>query len=419
MAKDIKSTSERRSRDHGADEYGRGSVHPLRDAEGGGDAADADEGDVAAQRGAPADAAPRANADAPAPTRERAARRDDTSAGAHDGAAGTRAARKSSRRKPPAVAPVAAPRANLTPRAGGVDPFAEDAAPSVLNNSLDALHGLAGGILESLAPQVIRDLNREIGARIAKAPLERNGYGYDPWGLNVDVARRTLVVFALFYKYYFRVKTHGIENLPRGRMLVIANHAGQIAIDACMIGTATVLEADPPRPLRGMGELWLPTLPFFNVFMARVGGVVGTQKNARDILEHGEAVIAFPEGVRGMNKPFSKRYQLQEFGNGFMRLALQTNTPIVPVAVVGSEEQAPSLGSADRLARLFNMPAFPLLLTPFPLPVRYHLYFGEPMEFRGNYNDEDEVIVKKVNQVKERIDEMIQKGLRARRGLFV
>ena len=167
-----------------------------------------------------------------------------------------------------------------------------------------------------------------------------------------------------------------------------------------------------------MGEYWLPTVPFVNVLMARMGGVVGTPKNAVDILEHGEAVIAFPEGVRGMNKPFSKRYELQEFGNGFMRLALQTNTPIVPVAVVGSEEQAPSLGSFAPLARLLNMPAFPLVLTPFPLPVRYHLYFGEPMEFRGNHNDEDEVIVKKVNQVKTRIDEMMRRGLRERRGVF-
>jgi 1-acyl-sn-glycerol-3-phosphate acyltransferase len=294
-----------------------------------------------------------------------------------------------------------------------------DEAANVVNDSLETLHTLAGGILESLAPQLIRDLNHDIRARLATAPLELNSYGYDPWGLNVDVARRTLLVCALLYKYYFRVQTDGIENLPPGRMLVIANHAGQIAIDAGMIGTATVLEADPPRPLRGMGEYWLPTIPFFNVFMARVGGVVGTPKNCIDILEHGEAVIAFPEGVRGMNKPFSQRYQLQEFGNGFMRLALQTGTPIVPVAVVGSEEQAPSLYNFMPLARLLKMPAFPLVITPFPFPVRYHIYFGEPMEFRGNPNDEDEVIVKKVEQVKARIHGMIQHGLRRRRGWFL
>jgi len=313
-----------------------------------------------------------------------------------------------------------APPTPLLARALGLGPsgIPSERPSDVLAGSLEGLHSLAGGILESLAPRAIRDLNREIRDRIAEAPVELNGYGYDPWGLNVDVARRTMLDFALFYKYYFRVRAHGLENLPRGRMLVIANHAGQIAIDACMIGTATVLDADPPRPLRGMGEYWLPTIPFFNVLMARMGGVVGTPKNCVDILEHGEAVIAFPEGVRGMNKPFSERYQLQEFGNGFMRLALQTSTPIVPVAVVGSEEQAPSLGNFMPLARLLKMPAFPLVITPFPFPVRYHLYFGEPMEFRGNPNDEDEVIVRKVEQVKTRIAEMIQRGLRERRGVF-
>ena len=149
-----------------------------------------------------------------------------------------------------------------------------------------------------------------------------------------------------------------------------------------------------------------------------MGGVVGTPKNCIDILEHGEAVIAFPEGVRGMNKPFSQRYQLQEFGNGFMRLALQTNTPIVPFAVVGSEEQAPSLGSFAPRARLLSMPAFPLVLTLFPFPVRYHIFFGAPLEFRGNPHGEDEVIVKKADQVKRRIEAMLGEGLRRRQSIF-
>ena len=324
---------------------------------------------------------------------------------------------------PPADASAATPQSDahapVIERAFGLGPggLPSEREPHSVER-LDGLHSLAGGILESLAPRVIRDLNHELRDRLDKAPLELNSYGYDPWGLNCDVARRTLLVFALFYKYYFRVKAYGLENLPKGRMLIIGNHAGQIAIDASMIGMATVLEADPPRFLRGMGEYWLPTLPFFNVFMARVGGVVGTPKNCVDILHHEEAVIAFPEGVRGMNKPFSERYQLQEFGNGFMRLALQTNTPIVPVAVVGSEEQAISIGNFMPLARLFSMPAFPILLNYFPLPTRYHIYFGEPMEFRGNPNDEDEVIVKKVEQVKGRIHDMIQRGLRQRRSIF-
>jgi 1-acyl-sn-glycerol-3-phosphate acyltransferase len=305
-----------------------------------------------------------------------------------------------------------------TRRDGALAEPPEPAAQSLVNWTTDALASLASGTFEGLAPQVLRDLEQEVRYKVAQAPMDLNFYGYDPWGFNTDVARRTLIVTSLFYRYYFRACSYGIENLPEGRILVISNHAGQVAIDAAMIGTATVLEGRPPRILRGMGEYWLPTLPLFNVVMARVGSVVGTPKNAVDLLNHGEAVIAFPEGVRGMNKSFSERYKLKEFGLGFLRLALSTNTPIVPVAVVGSEEQAPSFGNFKPLARLLGMPAFPLVITPFPFPVRYHIYFGEPMEFRGNANDEDQVIEAKVDQVKARIRSMLESGLRRRRSVF-
>lgn len=304
------------------------------------------------------------------------------------------------------------------PRDGSLELHEVEPPPSLLNLAMDTIESALSGTFEGFAPEMLRELEDEVARKIAQSPMELNAYGYDPWGFNTAVARRALVVMALMYRYYFRTVTYGIENMPKGRVLVISNHAGQIAIDATMIGTATLLEGNPPRILRGMGEYWLPTLPLINVLMVRVGSVVGTQKNAVDLLEHGEAVIAFPEGVRGMNKSFSERYKLKEFGLGFMRLALQTQTPIVPVAVVGSEEQAPSFGNFKPLARLLGMPAFPLVVTPFPFPVRYHIYFGEPMEFRGNPNDEDQVIEEKVEQVKAKIRSMIEAGLRRRRSVF-
>src|SRR5262245_38426110 len=160
--------------------------------------------------------------------------------------------------------------------------------------------------------------------------------------------------------------------------------------------------------------------------MVRTGSVVGTRKNCVELLENDEAVIAFPEGIRGMNKLIWERYQLQEFGQGFMRLALETDTPIVPIAVVGSEEQAPAIANIGPLARLIRAPAFPVTLTwPWlgalglvPLPVKYRVYFGEPMRFEGNANDEDEVIGEKVEEVKHRIATMLAEGLSARRSLF-
>ena len=290
---------------------------------------------------------------------------------------------------------------------------------------LDSLAALTRAATDVM-PAAIRSLEAEIDERMLRIPTKLNAYGYDAWGFHPDVARRALLVCALLYRLWFRVETRGIGNLVPGRVLLIGNHAGQVALDAAMIGTATFLEAEPPRIVRGMGEFWLPTVPFVNELMVRTGSVVGTRKNCIDLLENEEAVIAFPEGIRGMNKLIWERYRLQEFGHGFMRLALETDTPIVPVAVVGSEEQAPSIANLRGLGRMLGMPAFPITLTwPWcgllgmvPLPVKYRIYFGEPMRFSGNPTDEDEVIAEKVEQVRSRIADMLAAGLAARRSLF-
>jgi 1-acyl-sn-glycerol-3-phosphate acyltransferase len=144
------------------------------------------------------------------------------------------------------------------------------------------------------------------------------------------------------------------------------------------------------------------------------------------MLRHEECVAAFPEGVRGMNKLFKDRYVLQRFGTGFMRLALETHTPIVPVGIVGSEEQNPGLANLEGLGRALGMPAFPITwafpwlgpLGMLPLPVKYHLYFGEPMTFEGDASDEDGVIEEKVGAVKSGIEALLQRGLRERGGVF-
>ena len=231
---------------------------------------------------------------------------------------------------------------------------------------------------------------------------------------------------AIFYRYWFRVENSGIQNLPAGRCLIIGNHAGQIALDATMVGLAALLEAEPPRILRGMGEYWLPKLPFLSEIMHRIGSVVGTPKNCVDLLENEEAVVAFPEGVRGISKLFWERYQLKEFGSGFMRLALETGSPIVPVAIVGSEEQAIAVANIGWLGKWLGMPGFPITLTwpwlgllgAVPLPVKYHITWGAPMHFEGNPNDEDTVIEEKVEQVRQTIQKMLDEGLAKRKSWF-
>ena len=151
-------------------------------------------------------------------------------------------------------------------------------------------------------------------------------------------------------------------------------------------------------------------------------GITGTPENCRRLLGSEEAVLVFPEGARGISKPFSKRYQLADFGKGFLRLALEMQAPIVPVAVVGAEEQAPAV-NVKPLAKLLRTPSFPVVPYPpfvplVPLPVKYRVYFGTPMTFTGDPDDDDTVLDEQVKQVKNAIQSMIHVGLQARKNVF-
>jgi 1-acyl-sn-glycerol-3-phosphate acyltransferase len=266
-------------------------------------------------------------------------------------------------------------------------------------------------------------LGEDLDARIARIPQHPNEVGVDPFGFDPDSARYALAVAAFLHRWYFRSDVHGIHNVPEGRVLVIANHSGQIPVDGLVIGAALMLDAEPPRFPRSMVEKWTAELPFVSVFFPRVGQVVGSPDNARRLLRNEETLLVFPEGARGISKTFDKRYQLVEFGHGFMRLALETNTPIVPVAVVGGEEQLPSVADVKPLAKLLGMPAFPILPQLLlgiagPLPVKYHLHFGEPLRFAGDPDEDEKVIEEKVWVVRQTIQSMINRGLRDRKSIF-
>lgn len=266
-------------------------------------------------------------------------------------------------------------------------------------------------------------LGEEIDARMSRVVVHLNEAGFDPFGFDPQTARYALVTAAFLHRYYFRTEVHGIENIPQGRVLVVANHSGQIPIDGLIIGTSLMLDAEPPRFVRSMVERWSAQLPFISVLFPRCGQVVGSPENARRLLEHEEALLVFPEGSRGISKTFDQRYQLVDFGFGFMRLALETATPIVPVAVIGGEEQLPSVANLQPLARLLGMPAFPviphvLLGLPVPLPTRYRLWFGEPLLFSGDPDDEDAVIEQKVAVVRQTVQSMLQRGLKERKAIF-
>ncbi len=258
-------------------------------------------------------------------------------------------------------------------------------------------------------------------ARLEKLTPPRNEYGVDPYGFDVEYVVAAIAPLLWLYRKYFRVQLHGIEHVPsEGRVVLVSNHSGQLPFDAAMIEVACLIEKDPPRSVRALVERWVPTLPFVSTFMARCGQIVGTPENCRRLLAADEAILVFPEGVRGLNKPFSQRYQLQRFGPGFLRLALESGAPIVPIGVVGAEEQAPALLDLKPIARLLDFPAFPVTptLLPLPLPARYHIHFGEPMRFQGSPDEEDEVLERKVGEVEDAVRALLARGLADRKHVF-
>jgi 1-acyl-sn-glycerol-3-phosphate acyltransferase len=267
-------------------------------------------------------------------------------------------------------------------------------------------------------------LGEEFNARLARVPLNLTATGVDPFGMDPAWTKYALASAAFLHRKYFRTTVFGAENIPASRVLLIANHSGQIPIDGALIGASLFMDVEPPRFMRAMVEKWTQTLPFVSLLFSRVGQVVGVPENAKHLLDRDEALLVFPEGARGINKPFTHRYQLCEFGLGFMRLAIETRTPIVPVAVVGGEEQYISLGSSNTLAKMFRMPTFPIIpqvLLPFgqlPLPTKYRIYFGEPMRFGGDPDDDDAIIEDKVIAVKSTIQSMLNRGLKERKSIF-
>ena len=259
-------------------------------------------------------------------------------------------------------------------------------------------------------------------ARIEQLTPPRNEYGVDPYGLDVDYVIAAIAPLLWLYRRWFRVQLHGADQIPsEGKALIVANHSGQLPFDAAMIEVGLLVDKDPPRVTRALVDRWVPTLPFVSTFMARCGQIVGTPENCRRLLAAGETLLVFPEGVRGLNKPFSERYRLKRFGPGFMRLALESGAPIVPCGVIGAEEQAPAIADLKPVARLLGFPAFPITptLLPFPLPSRYQIRFGEPLWFSGTSDEDDAELEKKVATVERAVRALLDRGLAERRSIYL
>jgi 1-acyl-sn-glycerol-3-phosphate acyltransferase len=257
-------------------------------------------------------------------------------------------------------------------------------------------------------------------------------YETDEWGLDMEVVEAVKPFLDFLYYKYWRVETSGLENIPEeGRVLLVVNHSGQLPWDGAMLGTAVYNEHPSQRLVRTLYADWFPTLPFISILLNKTGQALANEANGTRLLEQEQIVSVFPEGIKGVGKLFKDRYKLARFGRGgFVRMALRTGAPIIPVAVVGAEETYVSLAKSPFIAGILGLPFFPISITwPWlgplgfvPLPTKWYIDIGEPipMDSYGSDAVSNLVLISQLtDQVRNIIQDMIYIRLAQRKSVFL
>lgn len=256
-------------------------------------------------------------------------------------------------------------------------------------------------------------------------------YQVDEFGFDPDLTDNMFApMLRPLYRKWFRIEVSGLEHLPAdGSALVVANHGGTFPLDGLMLTLAVHDEHPAHRHLRLLAADYVFKLPLVGEYARKGGATLACGPDAERLLESGELVGVFPEGFKGVGKPFRERYKLQRFGRGgFVSAALRSAAPIVPVAIVGAEETYPLLGDIKPLARLLGAPYFPVTPTfPWlgplgllPLPSKWLIEFGEPIPTTGaaKWADDPMAVFNLADQVRETIQESLYRLLLRRSSVW-
>jgi 1-acyl-sn-glycerol-3-phosphate acyltransferase len=290
-----------------------------------------------------------------------------------------------------------------------------------------------GGTGEQAVEAARPDWERRIAGGLAFLRRRITGdYEVDEFGFDRDLTEHVLAPpFRPLYERWFRVEASGLEHVPdTGGALVVANHSGTIAVDSVMTSLALLDHHPAHRHLRMLGADLVFRTPGLAPLARKAGHTLACNPDAERLLSAGELVGVWPEGFKGIGKPFSERYKLQRFGRGgFVSAALRLGVPIVPCSIVGAEEIYPMIGNAKALARLLGLPYFPItptfpLLGPLgaiPLPSKWLIEFGEPIPTAGlgpAAADDPMLVFNITDQVRETIQQTLYRLLLQRRSAF-
>ncbi|MFC9837080.1 lysophospholipid acyltransferase family protein [Rhodococcus sp. NPDC127530] len=281
-------------------------------------------------------------------------------------------------------------------------------------------------VRNALAEQIVN--TAEFVRRRLSGDYHVDDFGYDPhFAENV-----WLPILRPLFDKWFRVEVSGLENIPStGGALVVANHAGVLPIDGLMTSVAVHDHHPAHRPLRMLAADLAFEMPLVGGVARKAGHTLACHPDAVRLLQDGEVAAVFPEGFKGIGKPFSERYKLQRFGRGgFVSAAMRTGAPIIPCSIVGSEEIYPKIGELGTLARLLGMPYFPV--TPLfphfgplglvPLPSKWYIEFGKPIvtdTYDAAAADDPMELFEVTDHVRETIQQTLYRLLAKRRNVFL
>ncbi len=249
-------------------------------------------------------------------------------------------------------------------------------------------------------------------------------YQTDPWGMDYEFIEVVQPLLDFLQKQYFRLELTGLEHIPdAGRGILVANHSGQFPWDGLMLNTTILNEHPSQRTVRVLFEPWFATVPFLGDSLVRFGQVVASEANGEKLLEQDELIAVFPEGNQAMAKPTQNKYKLARFDpNAFVRMALKTGAPIIPLSIVGAEETAPTLRRSRKLAALTGAPFFPLpLFGPLPLPAKWYVDIAPPIsteEFGPDRANDATLINQLADLTRNQVRHLLNSRLTQRRSVF-